>query len=213
MTDRILQTMSTLPKVCESFSLPVQSGDDAVLAAMRRGYTVDKFEERVARVRALMPEVGISTDVIVGFPGESEAAFGRTLALLERLRFDKVHVAAYSPRTGTYADRKQRDSVPAEAKKERLQAVEELQKHISIELNAACWGRTMPVLVEDHKPADKDGLERLSGRTRGAKLVHFDAPAGRTPDGTIVDVRITRTGAWSLQGEMAAAPVPLTASD
>ena len=186
MTDRILEGMAALPKVCESFSLPVQSGDDGVLTAMRRGYDVATFEERVAKVRELMPEVGISTDVIVGFPGESEAAFGNTLDLLERLRFDKVHVAAYSPRAGTYADRKQPDDVPDAVKKERLHAVEELQRRISLEINGAYWGRDVEVLVEECKPgasAGGDGLplERLTGRTRGAKLVHFDAPARAHP--------------------------------
>ena len=211
MTDRILEGMAALPKVCESFSLPVQSGDDGVLTAMRRGYDVATFEERVAKVRELMPEVGISTDVIVGFPGESEAAFGNTLALLERLRFDKVHVAAYSPRAGTYADRKQPDDVPEAVKKERLHAVEELQRRISLEINGAYWGRDVEVLVEERKPAaaeaaDGPPLERLTGRTRGAKLVHFDAPAGRIPLGALLDVRITRTGAWSLQGELTGVP-------
>ena len=211
MTDRILRGMAELPKVCESFSLPVQSGDDDVLAAMRRGYPTRTFEERVAKVRALMPEVGISTDVIVGFPGESEAAFGNTLDLLERLRFDKVHVAAYSPRPGTYADRKQPDDVPDAVKKERLQAVEELQRRISLEINGAYWGRDVEVLVEERKAGAPDDaaalpIERLTGRTRGAKLVHFDAPAGRIASGALLDVRITHTGAWSLQGELAAVP-------
>ena len=213
MTDRILERMARLPEVCESFSLPVQSGDNAVLTAMRRGYTVDQFEERVARVRSLMPQVGISTDVIVGFPGESDAAFANTLDLLERQRFDKVHVAAYSPRPGTYAERKQPDDVPAEVKKERLHAVEALQQRISTEINAAQWDRTLPVLVEGRKPAGDPACERLSGRTRSNKLVHFDAPRGALADGDVADVHVTRTGAWSLQGELARAAAPVPAAD
>jgi tRNA-2-methylthio-N6-dimethylallyladenosine synthase len=205
MTDRILEGMAALPKVCESFSLPVQSGDDGVLSAMRRGYALAEFEERVAKVRALMPEVGISTDVIVGFPGESEAAFANTLALLERQRFDKVHVAAYSPRAGTYAGRKQPDDVPDEAKKERLHAVEELQARISAEINATQWDRTLAVLVEGRKAGEAAGVERLTGRTRSNKLVHFDAAIGQIAGGEVVEVHITRTGAWSLQGEAALA--------
>ena len=202
MTDRILEGMASLPKVCESFSLPVQSGDDGVLTAMRRGYPAALFEERVARVRALMPAVGISTDVIVGFPGESEPAFQNTLDLLARLRFDKVHVAAYSPRAGTYADRRQPDDVPEAEKKLRLQAVEALQRGISLEINGAAWGREVEVLVEERKPGEDPGRERLTGRTRSNKLVHFDAAAGTAPTGALVQVRITRTGAWSLQGEL-----------
>ena len=215
MTDRILEGMAALPKVCESFSLPVQSGDDGVLTDMRRGYPVADFEERVATVRALMPDVGISTDVIVGFPGESAAAFQHTLNLLERLRFDKVHVAAYSPRAGTYADRQQPDDVPDATKKERLQAVEALQQGISTEINADQFGRTLEVLVEKRKPGEQDGIERLTGRTRSNKLVHFDAAVGAAANGTLVDVKITRTGAWSLQGKLAvvtartpASPIP-----
>ena len=147
MTDRILHGMAALPKVCESFSLPVQSGDDGVLTAMRRGYPTRAFEERVAKVRELMPEVGISTDVIVGFPGESEAAFGNTLDLLERLRFDKVHVAAYSPRAGTYADRKQPDDVPGRGQE------------------AAPAGRRGAAAA--HQPGDQRGL--LGPRRGGAR--------------------------------------------
>jgi len=206
MTDRILEGMATLPKVCESFSLPVQSGDDGILTDMRRGYPVAEFEERVAKVRSLMPEVGISTDIIVGFPGESPTAFQNTLDLLARLRFDKVHVAAYSPRAGTYADRQQPDDVPAETKKERLQAIETLQQQISVEINATQWGRTLDVLVEERKPGDQSDVERLTGRTRGNKLVHFDAPLAAVSIGALVDVEITRTGTWSLQGRLAAGP-------
>src|SRR5207253_190687 len=116
-----------LPKVCESFSLPVQSGGDGVLTRMRRGYAVDEYRAKVARVRGLMPEVSITTDLIVGFPGESEAEFEGSCRLLEELRFDKVHVAAYSPRPGTIAWRRMEDDVPEQEKKRRLQRVEEIQ--------------------------------------------------------------------------------------
>ena len=206
MTDRILEGMAALPKVCESFSLPVQSGDDTVLAGMRRGYTVAQFRDRIAKVRRLMPEVGISTDVIVGFPGESDAQFRCTVDLLSDLRFDKVHVAAYSPRPGTYADRQQPDDIPAPVKAERLQTVERVQAAIAAEINHGAFGRTLPVLIEERKAAERPGLDRLTGRTRTNKLVHFDAPAA-TPLGTVLDVRITRTGPWSLSGELAGVPV------
>ncbi len=206
MTDRILEGMAALPKVCEAFSLPVQSGDDAILAAMRRGYTVAGFRERIQRVRALMPDVGISTDVIVGFPGETDAQFRNTCDLLADLRFDKVHVAAYSPRPGTYAAREQPDDVPPEVKAERLQAVEQLQAAIASEINHALYGRTQPVLVAERKPSDRPDTQRLTGRTRTGKLVHFDAPAGAIAPGALLDIRITRTGPWSLQGEPVAQP-------
>ena len=203
MTDRILEGMASLPKVCESFSLPVQSGDDEILTAMRRGYSASQFVERVQRVRRLMPAAGISTDVIVGFPGESEAHFRRTYDLLARLRFDKVHVAAYSPRSGTFAERNQPDHVPPEVKMQRLHAVEDLQRGIAYEINSALQGRVVEVLVEERKVGDRAGLERLTGRTRGAKLVHFDAPRDAVPTGALVDVRVTQAGPWALQGKLA----------
>ena len=212
MTDRILEGMAGLPKVCESFSLPVQSGDDEILARMRRGYTVDQFVERVHTVRSLMPDVGISTDIIVGSPGETDAHFQNTLDLLTTLRFDKVHVATYSVRPGTYAARHQPDDVPAEVKSERLHAVEDAQRLIGFEQNHALFGQTVEVLVESRKPADQPHTERLTGRTRTNKLVHFNsptnmAPTATIPTGALVDIKITASGAWSLRGELVRQPV------
>ena len=212
MTDRILQGMAALPKVCESFSLPVQSGDDEILARMRRGYTVDQFVERVHTVRSLMPHVGISTDIIVGSPGETDAHFQNTLDLLTTLRFDKVHVATYSVRPGTYAARHQPDDVPAEVKSERLHAVEDAQRLIGFEQNHALFGQTVEVLVESRKPTDEPTTERLTGRTRTNKLVHFNsptnmAPTATIPTGALVDIKITASGAWSLRGELVRQPV------
>ena len=206
MTDRILSGMAELPKVCESFSLPVQSGDDEILASMKRGYSVAEFVERVEKVRSLMPDVGISTDLIVGFPGETHEHFMNSYRLLEELRFDKVHVAAYSPRAGTFADRKQPDNVPQAEKMERLHAVEELQKSIAFGINHELWGRTLPIMVEDCKPSREAGVDRVTGRTRCAKLVHLDTPSGVYRKGDAVDVRITNTYPWSLRGEVIGSP-------
>jgi tRNA-2-methylthio-N6-dimethylallyladenosine synthase len=197
MTDRIIAAVAELPKVCEWFSLPVQSGHDDVLAAMRRGYTVAQFLERIAKVRSLLPAVGITTDVIVGFPGETEEQFAATLRLLEEVRFDKVHVAMYSPRPGTIAWRKLPDDVPDAVKHERHQAVERLQERIAAEINAALLHTRQPVLVEGR--GEKDG--KLFGRTRTGKLVHF---TGTAAPGDVVDVAITHTSPWSLSGEIAA---------
>ncbi len=202
VTDKLVETMARLPKVCEHVNIPVQSGDDVVLAAMHRGYTVAQFRDRIARIRSAMPQASLSTDIITGFSGETEAHFQRTLDLLEELRFDVVHVAAYSERPGTIAARTLADDVPLNAKKERLHRVEQLQEGIARELNAALAGRTEGVLVE----AQRDG--RWEGRTRTNKLVHFDvgqapSPAPSSPDltGAIVEVRITSTSPWSLQAE------------
>jgi len=196
MTDRIIAAVAELPKVCEWFSLPVQSGHDDTLETMRRGYTVAQFRAKVAQVRAAMPSVGITTDLIVGFPGETDAHFQASHDLLEELRFDKVHVAAYSPRPGTYAYKKMPDDVPEALKKERLHAVEALQERVATEINARLLGTVEPVLVEGH--GEKDG--RPFGRTRTGKLVHA---SGRAHAGDMVDVRITQTSPWSLQGEIA----------
>ena len=192
MTARILQAVAELPKVMECFSLPVQAGSDAVLDSMRRGYTKAEYLAKVAEVRALMPDAGITTDVIVGYPGETEADFEETLELLEDLRFDKVHTAAYSPRPGTIAYRKMPDDIPAEVKSERLQAVNALEERLSREINATLLGTIQTVLVEGVNKRDQP-----YGRTRTGKLTHLDAPA-RT--GTLVDVRIDHAGPFALRG-------------
>lgn len=205
MTDRIVRAVAELPKVCEHFNIPLQAGDNDVLAQMRRGYTIEEYVEWVHRIREIVPEATLSTDVIVGFCGETEAQFERTLDVLEQLRFDKVHVAAYSPRPGTIAWRHMEDSVPREQKMRRLHAVEALQERIASEINERLVGTVQEVLVE----GEKDGV--LSGRNRGNKLVHFaenetgTEKQGGPIRGQLLDVTITKATAWSLQGEMRAA--------
>jgi tRNA-2-methylthio-N6-dimethylallyladenosine synthase len=194
MTDRLIETVAYLPRVCEHLEIPVQSGDDAVLRRMGRGYTVAGFRALVERIRAVIPGVGLATDVIVGFPGETKAQFEATLALLEELRFDMVHVAAYSVRPGTPAERLP-DDVPAEVKERRRQAVDDLQERIVGEINAALLDQVVKVLVEDRHRG------RWRGRTRTNKLVFF---AVEETDwmGRLARVRITRTGPWSMQGRI-----------
>ena len=200
MTPKIVEAVRDLPKVCEFFNIPVQHGSDATLARMRRGYTIAEYREKVDLIRAMMPRASITTDVIVGFCGETEAEFDETLQLLRDLRFDKVHVAAYSPRPGTYAHRRLADDVPAEVKKARLHAVEEVEGEISASINASYEGRDEEVLVE----GKRDG--RWHGRTRSNKLVHF---AGDAAVGDVVSVRIERSTAWSFQGTTVADSLPL----
>ena len=198
MTERIVDAVAELPKVCENFNIPVQSGDDAVLARMRRGYTLDEYLEKFHLVRRRIPDAAMVTDVIVGFCGETDAEFQGTYDLLERLRFDKVHVAAYSPRPGTIAHRTLDDDVPHDIKRERLRAVEELEERVSLEINRRLLDTDQEVLVENQRE------DRWSGRTRTGKLVHFDGDA-RTGD--LVRVRIEKASAWSLQGTALPAPV------
>jgi len=195
MTDRIIRSVAELPKVCEHFNIPVQAADNDVLARMRRGYTIEEYLECVARIRDHVPQTSLSTDVIAGFCGETEEQFQRTLDLLAQVRFDKVHVAAYSPRPGTIAWRHMEDDVPQDEKMRRLRAVEVLQERIATEINNRLLDTTQEVLVE----GEKDGT--FTGRNRGNKLVHFRAD--RPPAiGHVVDIRITGTTPWSLRGEL-----------
>lgn len=191
MTHRILEAIAELPKVMECFSLPVQAGSNRVLESMRRGYTREEYLEKIEDVRALMPDAGITTDVIVGYPGETEADFEETLSLLEEVRFDKVHVAAYSPRPGTIAWRKMEDDVPAATKAEWLHRVEAVEARISQEINDRYLGTLQPVLIEGIRN------DQPFGRTRTGKLVHLDVPARI---GSTVDVRIEHAGPFSLRG-------------
>ena len=200
MTARIIDAVATLPKVCENFNIPVQSGDDAVLRRMRRGYTLDEYLEKFEMVRARMPGAAMVTDVIVGFCGETDAEFQHTYDLLERLRFDKVHVAAYSPRPGTIAHRTLADDVPDEVKQERRRAIEQLEARVSFEINQRFLDTGQEVLVESRREG------RWSGRNRPGKLVHFEGDAGI---GQLVNVRIEHATAWSLQGTALPATVPV----
>lgn len=200
MTPKIIEAVASLPKVCEYFNIPVQSGSNAVLDRMRRGYTIEEYREKVDLIRSYMPRAAITTDLIVGFCGETEAEFQESYELLRDIRFDKVHVAAYSPRPGTIAHRKLEDDVPVEVKKARLHAVEELEEGISMALNAAYEGTEQEVLVEGRR----DG--KWHGRTRSNKLLHF---VGEASIGEVVRVRVDRATAWSLQGTAVEDALPL----
>ncbi|QBD82636.1 MiaB/RimO family radical SAM methylthiotransferase [Ktedonosporobacter rubrisoli] len=204
MTDSMIARMAHLPKVCEHLNIPVQSGDDAVLKRMKRGYTVDEYCERIARVRELWPAVSLSTDIIVGFCGETEEEFQHTLDLLEKIRFDVVHVAAYSVRPGTVAARWD-DDIPLAEKKRRLHALEEVQAKIALEINQAYIDSVEEVLVEDTNMSH--GRLQWRGRNRTNKLVFFPQPEPENTTGPkevkvgdLVKVRIERVTAWSLQG-------------
>ncbi|GAB4321471.1 MAG: tRNA (N6-isopentenyl adenosine(37)-C2)-methylthiotransferase MiaB [Dehalococcoidia bacterium] len=198
MTERILRAVAELPKVMECFSLPVQSGSDRVLESMRRGYTRAEFMRKVEEIRALMPQAGITTDIIVGYPGETGEDHAMTESILEEVRFDKVHIAAYSPRPGTIAYRKMPDDVPAEVKAERLHRCEAIEQRISQEINATYVGTTQEILVEGIRG------DQPFGRTRTGKLVHLDSPARV---GSMVEVRIDHAGPWALRGTPADALV------
>jgi tRNA-2-methylthio-N6-dimethylallyladenosine synthase len=192
MGRKLIDAIAGLDKVCEQINLPVQAGSDAILKAMKRGYTVDRYRRLVAEVRAGVPGIAISTDVIVGFPGESEGQFRETLDLLSEIKFATVHVAVYSPRPGTAAAREFADDISRDVKKARLAAVERLQESIQTESNARLMGETAEILVEGKKRG------KWYGRTRTDKLVFFRSDGDY--QGHLVNIRIVRTSPWSLQG-------------
>lgn len=191
----LMEAVASLPKVCEDVNLPVQAGDDTVLRRMARGYRVEFYERLVEEMRSVIPNLGLSTDIIVGFCGETEQQFANTIALLERVRCDVVHVAMYSPRPGTASARLWADDVPLAEKKRRLHEVERVQARIASEINAGLVGTRQSVLVEGTRQG------KWYGRTRSNKLVFF--PSDEELAGRIVDVEITQASPWALQGTLA----------
>jgi tRNA-2-methylthio-N6-dimethylallyladenosine synthase len=194
MTDELLDTVQVLPKVCPHIEVPIQAGDDAILQAMRRGYTAESYRSLIAKIRQSIPEVSIATDVIVGFPGETEEQFNNTYDLLADLRMDVAHLARYSPRAGTYSARNLVDDVAEEEKMRRFRKLETLQEEIANEINARLLGKTVKVLFE----AQKRG--RWRGRTPTNKLVFVDSSQNLL--GQERNVRIEWTGPWSLIGSL-----------
>ena len=190
---KLIEAMASLSKVCEHLELPVQSGDDDILKAMRREYTVERYRELVHTIRHKIPQISLSTDIIVGFPGETEEQFEHSLSLVQEMRFDAIHVAAYSPRPGTIAWREYQDNISAEVKKERLNKIEELQTAIASEINAQLQGQEAEVLVEGKKGG------KWFGRTRSNKLVFFEDAGDWL--GQLARIRIEKTSPWSLRGQ------------
>jgi tRNA-2-methylthio-N6-dimethylallyladenosine synthase len=190
----LIEAIGGLDKVCEQLSLPTQSGSDAILKAMKRGYTTEQYRRLVVEIRAKVPGIAISTDIIVGFPGETDDQFRQTLDLLSGLKFATVHVAAYSPRPGTLAAREYADDVPPGVKKARLAEVERLQEGIQQEANARLLNEWVEILVEGKNRG------KWYGRTRSDKLVFFNSSLEHL--GELVNLRISRTSPWSLQGKI-----------
>ncbi len=194
MTDKLLKTVAELPRVMPHIEVPIQAGDDTVLARMRRGYTADQYRKLVAKIRRIIPHVAIHTDIIVGFPGETGEQFMATYRILEELKLDKAHLARYSPRPQTVSDRRMDDDVPDDEKRERLRMLEVLQASVVAEINAKHLGERVEVLVEDKQKG------RWRGRTPQNKLVFFEAEGDLT--GRLAQVEITWTGPWSMQARL-----------
>jgi tRNA-2-methylthio-N6-dimethylallyladenosine synthase len=196
-SDRFLDAMLRLPKICRHLHLPVQSGSTRVLDAMRRRYTRESYLDLVGRIRGRLPEVALSTDMIVGFPGETDDDFDETLSLTRTVRYHSMFSFKYSPRPNTLAEKRLADDVPEEEKTRRIVALQAAQREIQTELNAAMVGRSLDVLVD---AASRRRETELSGRTTQNVVVNLPGRAewiGRT-----VPVRIERAGAHSVWGQV-----------
>jgi tRNA-2-methylthio-N6-dimethylallyladenosine synthase len=208
MTDDLLDAVAELPKVMPHIEVPVQAGDDQVLAEMRRGYTASDYIQLVEKIRTRLngdfPGVSIATDVIVGFPGETQEQFQRTYDLLAELKMDVAHLARYSPRSGTVAERRLTDDVSEGEKWDRFRALEELQESIAAEINGSYLGKIVEVLFEEQIRG------RWKGRTTTNKLVFVESD--KSLRGQSLPVELTWTGPWSMQGrqvEQQPASIPL----
>jgi tRNA-2-methylthio-N6-dimethylallyladenosine synthase len=197
LSPELTEAFAELSKLCEHLHLPVQSGSDTVLARMRRGYTIEEYLERIHRLRERCPQVVLSSDIIVGFPGETDAEFAQTLELLATLEYDEIYSFAYSPRPQTVSAKIYADDVPQHIKKTRLAEVQSLQREISLNKNRRCIGALEEILV-DGPSRLKNG--QLMGRTRSNRIVNVVGP--ETLTGQLVAVRITGATATSLLGEL-----------
>jgi tRNA-2-methylthio-N6-dimethylallyladenosine synthase len=190
----LLEVMAASEVICRELQLPVQSGDDTILKRMGRGYQMRHYRAIVERARKLMPDLGLVTDVIVGFPGESEAAFQNTRGLLQEMEFDVVHLAMYSPRHGTYAESRMEDDVPHEEKLRRLNDLLALQKSIAARKTARWIGCDVEVLIEG-----RDELNRPYGRIRQGKRA-IVLKGGDIAPGQLMNVRVLQATASQLLG-------------
>jgi tRNA-2-methylthio-N6-dimethylallyladenosine synthase len=201
LTPRLIRALRDVPKVCEWFHLPLQSGSNRVLERMNRGYTRERYLELVDAIRAAVPEMAFSTDLIVGFPGETEADFAQTLEMVERVGYDNVFVFRYSRRPGTPAATLP-DQVPDDVKADRNARVLAVAGRVAAERSRGLAGRTLEVLVDG---TSKKNAGELTGRTRCNRVVNFDG-RGRAAVGDLAWVRVTEALPHSLRGELAQRP-------
>lgn len=194
-TPEIALTMKEGRKICHQLHLPLQSGSSSILKRMNRGYTREEYREKIAILRDLMPDISLSTDIIVGFPGETEKEFQETLRILEEVCFTNIFSFRYSPRPLTQASQME-DNIPFEVKKRRLIEVQELQKKIQLEKNKTYIGKVMKVLCLGKSKKDP---QIYSGRNQGFQVVNFESQSDLK--GKFVDVLITACGPYSLQGK------------
>jgi tRNA-2-methylthio-N6-dimethylallyladenosine synthase len=200
--DDLIQAISELPRVMPHIELPIQAGDDEVLSNMKRGYTQQDYRDLVGKIRARIPDCSIATDIIVGFPGETEEQFMQTYRVLADLRLDVAHLARYSVREGTVAARRMDDNVADEEKMRRFRLLEELQEEVVAEINKKYLGQQVEVLFEEKVKG------RWRGRTPTNKLVFVESDEDLR--GQLLNVTVTWTGPWSMQAMLQRQPVLVT---
>jgi tRNA-2-methylthio-N6-dimethylallyladenosine synthase len=205
-SERLITAIRDLPAVCKHIHLPVQSGSTTVLQRMRRRHTREQYLDLVARIRAAIPDVQLSTDIIIGFPGETESEFDETRSLIETVRYHSIFSFKYSERPNTLASKKLPDDVPEETKTRRIRGLQLLQRRIQLELHEAAVGKRVEVLV-DSRSRRRDW--ELSGRTTGNTVVNFPGPVEWI--GRLLQVEVKRAGPNSLWGEAVASPHALLA--
>ncbi len=198
LSPELIEAYATLKKLCEHLHLPVQSGSDKVLQRMRRGYTISDYKDRIQRLRERCPQVALTTDIIVGFPGETEEEFQETLDILREIEYDEIFSFMYSPRPQTVAAKLFANDVPERTKKSRLSCVQNLQREITLRKNRQMIGEMVEILLEGESKWRKD---RITGRTRTNKIVNVMASDSLL--GAKVNVRITLASANSLISELA----------
>jgi tRNA-2-methylthio-N6-dimethylallyladenosine synthase len=196
LSDDLIYAMKESNKVCEHLHLPIQSGSNRILAQMNRRYTTEYYRKLVDKLRSYIPDISITTDIIVGFPGETEEDFEETLELLEAVKFDFAFTFLYSKRTGTPAAENP-DQVDEATKKERFQRLVNLQNRISREINGKFLGTVAEVLVEG---LSRDSISTYTGRTRANKIVNFKGTGDLV--GKLVKVKVERVQTWSLEGSL-----------
>ena len=196
--DDLIHAIAELPRVMPHIELPIQAGDDEVLVNMKRGYTQQQYRDLVAKIRSQIPDCSIATDIIVGFPGETEEQFMETYRVLSDLKLDVAHLARYSLREGTVATRRMDDNVPEEDKLRRLHTLDDLQEQIVTEINKKYLGETVEVLFEDKVK------DRWRGRTPTNKLVFVESDDDLK--GRVIPVTVTWTGPWSMQAVLLKQP-------
>ncbi|KXS41960.1 MAG: bifunctional enzyme involved in thiolation and methylation of tRNA [Candidatus Frackibacter sp. T328-2] len=194
--NRLIETIANTDKVCEHFHLPIQSGSDRILKEMNRGYSQAEYLKATKKIKEMLPEAAITTDIIVGFPGETKEDFAETLKVIEEVEFDMAYTFKYSQRTGTPAA-KMEEQVDEEVKQERLQQLMDLQSEISRKQNEKLVGKKVEVFGEGES---KNNPDRQMGRTRSNKIVIFDADSDLT--GELINVKINKASSWTLFGDL-----------